>query len=98
MFAYVVIIPLRGQYNSAPRGAPSSWLAPAPAQGTMTFRRRARGRAWTAAQGGGRGLDGLAEQPQVVGSGVAAGRAGAEHPGQRLRGVIAGRDDRVMAV
>ena len=45
MFAYVVIIPLRGQYNSAPRGAPSSWLAPAPSQVTMTFRRRAGGRA-----------------------------------------------------
>jgi hypothetical protein len=29
---------------------------------------------------------------------VAAGRAGAERPGQRLRRVIAGRDDRVMAV
>ena len=32
----------------------------------------------------------------MIGGGVAAGRAGAQHPGQRLRRVIAGRDDRVM--
>jgi hypothetical protein len=42
--------------------------------------------------------DRLAEEAQVIGGGVRPGRAGAEHPGQRLGHVIAGRDDRVMAV
>ena len=42
--------------------------------------------------------DRLAQQAQVIGGGVAPGRAGAQHPGQRLGHVIAGRDDRVMAV
>ena len=40
--------------------------------------------------------DRLVQEAQVIGGGVAARRAGAQHPGQRLRRVIAGGDDRVM--
>jgi hypothetical protein len=51
-----------------------------------------------APQRGRQGLDRLAEQPQVIGGRVAAGRSGAEHPGQRLARVVAGREQRMMAV
>jgi hypothetical protein len=39
--------------------------------------------------------DRVVQQAQVISGGVAAGRARAQHPGQRLGHVIAGRDDRV---
>ena len=51
-----------------------------------------------AAQPGRERGDRLAEQPQVISGRVAAGRAGTEHPGQRLARVIAGREQWMMPV
>jgi hypothetical protein len=49
-----------------------------------------------AAQRGREGPDRLAQEPQVIGGGVRPGGAGPEHPGQRLAGVIAGSQQRMM--
>ena len=61
--------------------------APAPSQVTISRRRRLAGTAVIAS----------ARTCRVIGGGVRAGAARAQHPGQRLRGVVAVSQQRVMA-